>query len=299
MDVPMHRNIDRKYFRGSITVAAFSRHVELDKCLKAIDVARGERKIQLIVVHQLGYPEVSKVIENWRTRINVLVSTDSQGTSPLSNINMNALLCREIAFKWLRSDWSLGVEEDTEIAPDALSFIEFAYEKYRKNLFFRGVNLGSKEVFQANMEFSYNLVSYGIQGQASMITSRTWRHFNGNKLRGNVNKSGLDSMMEHYVKSGFMCTPHNSRYLDNGWNGTHASTDPNDEYYVSLRKSFTHVTSNSESNYKRSKFQICWREDAHEFSTLKAWPRYFLCKYKHLRYLVVTIIKTKMSSSLH
>lgn len=292
----MPRNIERNYFKGSITVAAFSRHEELDKCLKAIDVARGESKIQLIVVHQLGYPEVSEVIEKWRTRINVLVSTESQGTSPLSNINMNALLCREIAFKWLRCDWSLGVEEDTEIAPDALSFVEFAYEKYRKHPFFRGVNLGSKEAFQANMEYSYNLVSYGIQGQASMITSRTWRHFNPNKLRRNANKSGLDSMMEHYVKSGFMCTPHNSRYLDNGWNGTHASADPNDEYYVSLRESFTHLTCTSDSNYTLSKFQINWREDAREFSILKAWPRYFLCKYKHFRYLLVKLIRRKMSS---
>lgn len=293
----MPYSTNRKNSKGSITVAAFSRHEELDKCLKAIDFARGERDIQLIVVHQLGYPEVSKVIEKWRSRINVLVSTDSQGTSPLSNINMNALLCREIAFKWLRSDWSLGVEEDTEIAPDALSFIEFAYEKYRKNIFFRGVNLGSKEVFHADMETSYNLVSYGIQGQASMITSRTWKHFDVNKLRRNVTKSGLDSMMEHYVKSGFMCTPHNSRYVDNGWNGTHASSNPNDEYYVSLRKSFTHLKGNSVSNYRRSKFQICWREDAHEFSILKAWPRYFLCKFKHLRYLAVRIIKRKTGSS--
>lgn len=294
----MNQENSNQKFKGSITVAAFSRHDELARSLRAIDVARGDRDIPLIVVHQTGYPEVSKVIDKWRERIDILITTDGQGSSPLSNINMNALLCREIAFKWLLCDWSLGVEEDTEIAPDAISFIEFTYKKYRNNPFFRGVNLGSKEAFRSNMENSYNLVSYGIQGQASMITNKTWSHFNTSKLRKNADKSGLDSMMEHYVKSGFMCTPHNSRYIDSGWNGTHASSNPDDEYYVSLRNSFTKLNLNSSINYIISKYDINWREDAHEFSILKAWPRYFLCKFRHLRFLAKKQIKMKIISLL-
>jgi hypothetical protein len=273
--------------KGSITVAAFSRHQELDRCLAAINAARGNRDIQLIVLHQTGFPEVSKVIEKWKKTINVLVTTESQGKTPLSNINLNALLCREIAFKWLLCDWSLGIEEDTEIAPDAISFIEYAYCKHGKNPFFRGVNLGSNEIFNLEMELTYSLVSYGIQGQASMITKKTWDHFNIAKLRRNADKAGLDSMMEHYVKSGFMCTPHNSRYLDSGWNGTHASPDSNDEYYVGLRKSFTQITENTNRTYRRSNYEVNWREDAKPFSITKAYPRFLICKYKHFKYSII------------
>ena len=269
-----------------MTVVAFSRHDELEKCLEAIILARGEKIIPLIVVHQIGYDKVAKVIEKHRRSIDVLLTTKPQGDTPLKNINMNGLISRELAFKWMLSDWSLSIEEDTIIAPDAINFVIECFEKYRSNRYFRGVNLGSKQPFQESLESVYSLVSYGVQGQASMITRRTWSHFNVVKLRSRLHESGLDSMMEHYVKSGFMCTPHNSRYLDNGWNGTHAATDPNDEHYVRLRNSFTRVGCDFMGPYVEKSYAVDWREDSRQFSPFKSQLRYLACKYHHLRYLL-------------
>ena len=272
--------------KGSVTVVAYSRHEELEKCLDAIIIARGEKAIPLIVVHQTGYDKVAKVIEKNRHAIDVLLTTKAQGGTPLENINLNGLISRELAFKWMLSDWSLGIEEDTTIAPDAINFVIECYEKHRRDRYFRGVNLGSKELYQEHLENVYSLVSYGVQGQASMITRRTWSHFNVMKLRGRLHESGLDSMMEHYVKSGFMCTPHNSRYLDNGWNGTHASTDPDDEHYVKLRNSLTKVGNDYRGPYLEKTYEVSWREDSLQFSPYKSQLRYFACKYHHLRYLL-------------
>lgn len=273
--------------KGSITVVAYSRHVELDACLKAIDIARQSRDIPLIIVHQKGYPEVDKVLNKWADRIDLLVTTTAQGTTALENINLNGLLSREIAFKWMLSDWSVGIEEDTVISPDAINFVIYCFEKYRKNPFFRGVNLGSKNAYSVDREGSYSLVSYGVQGQASMLTQKTWNHFNIKKFRKKIMKAGLDSMMEHYVKSGFMCTPHNSRYLDMGWNGTHASPNPEDEHYRDLRKSLSKVDSTFIGPYLKQRIEVKWREDAHQFSILMSYPRYLICKIHHFRYLIL------------
>jgi hypothetical protein len=272
--------------KGSITVAAYSRHEDLEKCLNAIIIARGERTIPLIVVHQTGYDKVAKVIEENRKSIDVLLTTKAQGETPLENMNMNGLISREIAFKWMLSDWSLAIEEDTIIAPDAINFIIDCFEKYEGNPYFRGVNLGSKQPYQKDLENVYSLVSYGIQGQASMITRQTWSHYNVKKLRRRLKESGLDSLMEHYVKSGFMCTPHNSRYLDNGWNGTHASTDPDHEHYVKIRESFTQVGSKNQGPYLEQSYALNWRKDALQFSPYMSQIRYLVCKYHHLRYLL-------------
>jgi hypothetical protein len=271
---------------GSVTVAAYSRHEDLEKCLKAIILARGDKPIPLIVVHQTGYDKVAKVIQENRKSIDVLLTTKAQGNTPLENINMNGLIAREIAFKWMLSDWSLGIEEDTIVAPDAINFVIECYKKHQGNRYFRGVNLGSKQPYQKNLENVYSLVSYGIQGQASMITKQTWSHFNVKKLRSKLHESGLDSLMEHYVKSGFMCTPHNSRYIDNGWNGTHGSADPEDEHYVKLRKSLTQVGIENRGPYLEQSYTIDWRKDALQFSPYKSQLRYLVCKYHHLRYLL-------------
>jgi hypothetical protein len=188
--------------KGSITLVTYSRHKELEACLNAINIARQSRDIPLIVVHQKGFPKVSEVIRKWEDSIDILVTTSAQGSTALENINLNGLLSREIAFKWLMSDWSIGIEEDTVISPDSINFVYHCFEKYNKNPFFRGVNLGSKNPYSKEHEGSYNLVSYGVQGQASMLTQKTWNHFDIKKFYRKISKSGLDSMMEHFVKSG-------------------------------------------------------------------------------------------------
>jgi hypothetical protein len=269
---------------GAIFVTTYSRAEELEECLNHIVAARGSRNIPLIVIHQNGYDDVARVIERWRTEIQVLVQTVNAGDSPLQNINMNGLLGREIAFTWLGADWCIGVEDDVIISKDALNFCTLLYQKHHKDPFFRGVNLGSKRAFDPKFNNMYSKVSFGIHGQASLITKRTWRKFSADKLRKYSAIEGQDSMMEHYIKTGYMCTPCNSRYLDRGWNGTHASKDPNNPHYVDIGNSFFDGQSEVTDLYVEVPYDSFWREDSLRFAITSIPTIYLKNKLSRMRY---------------
>lgn len=271
---------------GAICIATYSRAEDLDRCITNIVSARKGKSIPLIVVHQRGFESVSQVIAKWESEIQILVQSETQGRTALENINLNSLLGREVAFTWLQADWCLGVEDDIQISCDAIDFVLEMHKRHSRNPFFRGVNLGSKVKFDGSENGFYSLVRFGIHGQASMITRKTWQRFDVNKLRKKSNVSGLDAMMEHYVKTGFMCTPRNSRYLDNGWNGTHSSADPNNEHYSRIRESYFDGRTSSPGVYELKKFDSPWREDSQPFSFVQILPVLLSNKSRHLIHLL-------------
>ena len=82
-------------------------------------------------------------------------------------------------------------------------------------------------------------------------------------------KSGsfpLDSLMENYLKRGYMVTPNRSRFKDNGWNGTHAPKDSNDRYFRTIEESWTGYHTASAESYIRFDQQHSWRRDARVFN---------------------------------
>jgi hypothetical protein len=80
------------------------------------------------------------------------------------------------------------------------------------------------------------------------------------------NLSPLDSLMENYLKRGYMITPNRSRFKDNGWNGTHAPKNPRDSYYRTIEESWTGYDMESVESYIRFDQQHSWRGDARVFS---------------------------------
>jgi hypothetical protein len=251
---------------GSIGVATFSRPEELDMCLQSIVKARDSRNIPLIVLQQIGYSSVNKVILKWRSQIQTLIEVKALGVSPLHNINLNSMLLRNFAFDELSADWYLGVEEDIVIGGDSIEFIEQMMKKYVNCRAFRGVNLGSAIPRSIESENKYSRIRYGMHGQACAITKRTWNHFNKSYLVKNAKIFGLDAMLERYLKSGFMCWPHSSRYLDYGWNGTHTSKNRNDPYYQKLRDSYLDLPNTSSVDYIEVKKINPWRSDSTLYS---------------------------------
>jgi len=248
--------------KGSIGVATFSRAEYLDKCISSIVRAKGLRDIPLLVLHQLGDSEVKQVISKWRSHIFLLIELNPIGKSALQNINLNSILLRHTAFNFMDSDWFLGVEEDVEIGGDSIKFIESMMTRYISKRAFRGVNLGSNLPRVNISESHYCRMRYGMQGQASAITRQTWEKFNFDRLVKNSSWSALDGMMENHLKSGFMCNPLLSRYLDNGWGGTHGLGDPSHEFYRKLENSFIDLPEKNVFEYFENKVRIPLRKDA-------------------------------------
>jgi hypothetical protein len=272
--------------KGVICVATHTRTIQLEKCLERIIIARKGRNIPLVVIHQNGSREVKEILSKFQDEIQLLVHTEAQGKNALENINLNALLYRDIAFFWLNADWCLGVEDDVQISSDSIDFIHEIHNRYKENKYFRGVNLGSRSPHDYQRIGEFTKSRYGMHGQASMITKKTWSHFNQTQLRKKVGLMGLDAMMERYLKLGFMCVPYVSRFLDTGWSGTHTSDNPEDPYFVDLRNSFGSGNYQGTIEYFESKFEPNWRDDCTRFTIAYRWPLYLKDLFGHFKYLL-------------
>ncbi len=260
--------------RKVVCVSTFSRTELLRECLTSIVKARKHVDITLLVVKQDNQPGVSQVLEAFSDEINILIHTSGEGRTPLQNINFNRILCYEYSFNLLGADYVLAIEDDCVISEDAICFADVMFRRYENSRYFRGINLGSKET-QCS-EDSYSLLRYGLMGQAGVITHKTWAHFSLKKLKTNAKRFPFDSLVEPYLKSGFMVTPNRSRMNDRGWKGTHFNTDSSDIHFEAIAKSWINDRKlKITPNYVNEEMMHSWRDDVRNFQ-LRNQPEYLL-----------------------
>lgn len=267
-----------------IIVNAFSRAASLRNCLESIKHANEDFKIPVVIILQLGFPEVSEVITYYSSDISLIKTIDGIGRTPLENINHNRLVAYEIGFNDFMADWVIAIEEDVLVSKDSLNFITFAVEKYRNDPFFRGVNLGSREPFDDSLFNTYSKLRYGMHGQASVIGKRTWNYIERKQVFKKFSKHGFDSLVELHLRSGFMVTPNLSRSLDTGWDGTHMP-EKNDNYFTEIRASFVGKHSNP-SEYIRRDINHRWRDDIEIYSLYRLPLVLILAKWNSLKHRI-------------
>ena len=223
--------------RGAILLNAFSRPEQIRDCLNSIFDANSGADYPVVVVYQKGNLDSKKVLDSFGDSITHRLEIEGLFSSSLPNINFNRILGYQFCFNWLGTDWVLAVEEDVLVSPDTINFIEQTLQNEQKRPFFRGINLGSR-ISSSNDPSTYSRLRFGLHGQCSVLTSGTWGHFQEKRLLKNSHKRPFDSQIENYLRRGYMATPNRSRFVDTGWNGTHAPADPNHEYFRELKESF-------------------------------------------------------------
>lgn len=274
----MKNNFSETFKSYSIVVSCFSRSDLLDICLKSITEAECFDKFNLIVLHQLGHEEVSRVLDKYSTKIDFKIEVNSQISKPLGNINWNRLATYELSFELLNSEFTLGIEEDIEISEDALKFVIEMHERYRNTRSYRGINLGSISLNGDASDYSY--LRYGLHGQAGTITLKSWKSLPLEMIKKRLDKHPLDGMFEAYLKTGFMLTPIRSKYLDRGWGGTHAPSDPDHGHYLAVKESFL-PTASAPYRYARVAPMPSWRLDCQPFKRSQDLI-YYMCFFTNL-----------------
>jgi hypothetical protein len=198
-----------------------------------------------------------------------LVPIDGSGRSKLENINKNRIIGLDYCFDILGVDYVVAIEDDVLCGYDALVFCQTMIECYRDDVHFRGVNLGSKEVYSEAYRFEYGLFRYGLFGQGSAVTKQTWAKIKQLNILSTLTEQGFDFLVEYYYKTGFVIMPRCSRYIDIGWNGTHAPNDPNHQYYQALKASWVGLKAFSLIEYRLSSFQFNWRTDCIKYRSFQ------------------------------
>ena len=248
--------------KKSLVIFANSRAELLLNCIESVLNSHGCEDWEKVLLLQRGYPDVEKVVAQYENRFDLVLRVKKYHEITLGNINQNRILGTSICFDLLNSDVVLGIEEDTSIAYDALYFIQEMCEKYRLNKAFRGVNLGSFESNNEVNRYTYSLLRYGLHGQAGALTRNTWKHFSLSYLLQDICNIGWDSRIESYLKTGFLATPNSSRLLDQGWGGTHQSTDPNSPYFANQRSSWVGTNPIPICKFQQKNIFHTWRKDA-------------------------------------
>lgn len=261
----------------AIVVTTFCRPEILDKCLASIINANTEQQFPIVIIWQVGDLETSDVLAKYEDNIDHLIKIRSLGKTPLENINMNRILGTHFAFNYLKCEFVIGIEEDSMISSDALDFCNNVWHRYRGNRKFRGINLGSFELPSIAAEKDYSLIRYGTNGQAGGISKRVWSNYNFHQMMKNASAIAFDSMLENYMKTGFVVTPNRSRYVNFGWDGTHAPKDKEDSFYKRIEASWLSSPSDLSSDYKLRNITHSWREDAIIYRKIMNFKYIVLC----------------------
>lgn len=227
--------------KGAILLNAFSRPEQIKSCLESLINANSDANHPVVVVYQKGNIESRKVLDDFGDSITHRLEVQGLFSKSLPNINFNRVLGYQFCFDWLGVDWVLAVEEDVVVSNDTVNLIEQVLRLEHNKPFFRGINLGSRISSSKNIS-TYSRFRFGLHGQCSVLTRKTWRHFEASRLLKNSIKKPFDSQLENYLRRGYMATPNRSRFIDTGWNGTHAPTDPNHEYFRELGESFVNTS---------------------------------------------------------
>ena len=246
--------------KGVVVLSTYARADLLSKCLKSIESAYGFEEVDLLVIHQVGFDDVKKVLEKHKNNMRMLVTVRSKSKSALYNINRNRLLSYLMGFNLLNADWVFGVEEDVEIHKNALNFISKTFDFHHTDRYFRGINLGSRNLDREIPPSSYSKLRYGLHGQAGVISRKTWSKISLNQIMREIHKEPLDGLVESYLKTGYMVTPNHSMFIDRGWNGTHAPSDSADPYYSELKSSFE-LNGSENGQFDLHDIEPNWRED--------------------------------------
>lgn len=137
----------------------------------------------------------------------------------------------------MQSDWSLVVEEDVQLSIQAITFVKHLMNLFFEEERFRGINLGSYETSGLPGEFS--VVSQGLHGQASALTSKTWKKIKKRVNKKDLEKHAYDWLVEPIYREGFVLVPNRSFFIDHGWSmPTHAPSNPQAPHYQKLAASF-------------------------------------------------------------
>ena len=241
-------------------LCSHSRHELLEQSIQSILDAKESESWKKIHIHQTGHPLTTQVFEKYSTFFDVNLKFKPNFSETLPNINFSRVSGYTMAFDLMGADVAIGIEEDTLVANDIFIFSSHVVNRFRKSRNFRGINFGSIEPASSNSLGGYSLLRFGVQGQASLITRRTWKSFNKHKLIDFEIGQGWDSTIEFEVKTGFMVTPNASRLLDQGWQGgVHAPRDRNDPHYIQMGESWVGEKNLESLEYRQIQIPHSWQ----------------------------------------
>jgi hypothetical protein len=284
----MNKTISHRYSRttsadGCILVAFFSRPFKVAECINSLELVKKNSGVDIVAIYQRNDPAIHRILLEKRNLFKTLIDTEPLGNSPITNINKNRILGYEYCFNELGKKWVLAIEEDTKLAHDSVNFTNFLINSYASKRDFRCINLGSRNYQLGVNPNSFSIFRYGMLGQGSVITRRTWdqiKRIHRHRLSAH---DGFDGIVENYLKTGFSVWPNTSRIYDTGWDGTHGGGDPTEAYFIEQERSWELTAISKSGDYRFIQTESFWRLDRIKYKrsmNLFYWFKHYVLPFK-------------------
>ena len=280
---------------GSAVVIAYNRPEELLVTLNAIKESDRSNLNHLVVVLQPGDSRVEQICKeiDW-IETTILISEAVTG-SAMHKINMNVLKGLDYAFSSPKNQWVAMIEDDIVIARDFFRFASYIISKHGEDKDFLGINGFSGVKRCDSSPGDYGKYRYGL-GWGWVITKSSWVRLG--KIWTGMENTHWDVHVEHFVKSGFVVMPIQSRILNIGFNerATHTKKEFGqiDSQEIRLKESF--ISDSYTGGYQEVFRDLDWRVDCRLYLT---GPRVLASVIKFLYSLNYAIQLSKRLSGAH
>lgn len=259
-----------QYKNYAIVLLTYNRPEHFAKVVRSVKRARAESKSigNFIVVMQGNNSQVMNVIEQELPDALFKQVYHPESLSSKQMINANLKLGLDLAFDNLNCDYAVVVEDDIVVAPDFFVFISQVMDKFKNEKCFRGVNGFSAMQLDVMPEFANSLFvrcNYGL-GWGWAINRRNYRKVF--RAWDGTEDEHWDSLVEPYVRTGFVVNPALSLVKNIGLDGSGHHTGVNLRLELAMEKSFNLRTKFSGAIKETSK-KFPWREDCISLSTVR------------------------------
>mgnify|MGYP001352995936 CR=1 FL=1 len=267
--------------RPSIIVLAHSRHAHLERTLDALKNAHQFSHHRLVVVVDGRWPKTEQVVARNVLPDVHIVATHGEHESPRVRIRKNLALGLNFAFEAYSSPYAIVVEDDIVASDDLLTFVSASFEKWHNDPLFRAINAFSNSKPSTGASPGDCIrVNYGV-GWGWALPKSTYKKIR--KLLEMDSDEHWDSLIEPYMRTGFVICPTRSRVVNIGFDGSGAHSGSARDVELGKQMAISVLQPgewhSSASNLTCRPFLSDWRDDVVTIDRLDARRRvkiYFL-----------------------
>lgn len=207
----------------TIVYLAHSRDNIVRQTIRALSASRRYSDHNLVVLVDGRWPETVDAITSQVAPVALIESVQGEGTLPRTRILRNVRLGLKIGFEELRSPYCVVVEDDILVSKDFLDFISSCMVRFGSNPKFRAVNGFSRmKAEEGASEGGLVVGNYGV-GWGWALNFNSYR-----SVRKILNWQGdyhWDSLLEPFMRTGFVVNPTRSRIMNIGFGEGALHTD--------------------------------------------------------------------------
>lgn len=248
-----------------VMILCHERTFHLRKVITSLLAAEGIHRYQVVAVIDGGSPAVLSVLREDLEPDYVIQVDNRPGTRPQARILRSLKFGLHFSFWALKSPFVVVIEDDIQVAPCFLNFIEASHARFGNRRGYRGANGFSGEVveeFQSGDLEPVVRLNYGL-GWGWSITDKIYDRMAPILSHPRRSDWHWDFAVEPFVRTGFVVNPLVSKIRNLGFDSsaTHTSGSTHVELGTRVDKSFEANSTNTSIGIAPVRTQFAWRED--------------------------------------